>query len=96
MARETYVLRDGKLVTKAEAYAMAAGDRSGPFVISDSMDPIRSMADGRMYDSKSAYYRSVRAAGCEIVGNDTASLRHRPTELPRVAPDIARAIQQHS
>ena len=29
-------------------------------------------ADGRRYDSKSAYYAAVRASGCEIVGDDSS------------------------
>lgn len=29
-----------------------------------------SMADGLIYDSRSAYERGVRDAGCSIVGND--------------------------
>ena len=27
-------------------------------------------ADGKTYDSKSAYYKAVRAKGCEIIGNE--------------------------
>jgi hypothetical protein len=34
------------------------------------MNPIRSMADGQIYDSRSAYYASVKRAGCEVVGDD--------------------------
>ena len=42
------------------------GARSGlpcPMVIRDSMDDIQSMADGRIYDSKSALRRSYTAEG---------------------------------
>jgi hypothetical protein len=42
------------------------GARSGfpcPMVIRDSMDDIQSMADGRVYDSKSALRRSYTADG---------------------------------
>ena len=42
------------------------GARSGlpcPMVIRDSMDDIQSMADGRIYDSKSALRRSYTADG---------------------------------
>lgn len=90
MARETYVLRNGELVPKHLAAPLSPG--SGPFVISDTMEPIRSMADGKMYNSKSVYARSVKAAGCEIIGNDTVPRRR--TEMPPVREDIRRAIQQ--
>lgn len=43
-------------------------------VISDHLGEgvrgLQSMADGKMYDSKSEYYKAVKAAGCEVVGND--------------------------
>lgn len=39
-------------------------------VISDTMDPIKSMASGLMHDSKSTYYKEVKAKGYEIVGDD--------------------------
>lgn len=90
MARETYVLRNGELVLKHLAAPLPTS--GGPFVISDTMDPIRSQADGRMYDSKSAYERSVKAHGAEIVGNER--LGHRPPPMPSMREDIKRAIQQ--
>jgi hypothetical protein len=42
------------------------------------MDAIRSMASGRMFDSKSAYYADVKAAGCEIVGDDAGGFSGTP------------------
>jgi len=90
MAREVFVYRDGKLVPKGEAAPL----NRGPYVISDCMAPVRSMADGKMYDSKSTYSRAVRAAGCEIVGNE--KIERRPEPLPPIAPDISRAIDQLS
>jgi len=43
---------------------------NAPYVIEDSMKPIESQADGKMYDSKRAYYQSLRNQGYEIVGNE--------------------------
>lgn len=65
-------------------------------LIRDAMEPIQSMADGRFYDSRSAYYRSVKQAGCEIVGNDTAPLFREPeyVEAPGVEQAISDAIDQ--
>lgn len=48
-------------------------------VISDGMDPIRSMASGRMHDSKSAYRAELKALGCIEVGNDAAASRPADT-----------------
>lgn len=65
---------------------------AAPYVQSDSMEPIRSMADGRMYDSKSRYRRELRARGCYEVGNDR--LERRPTPLPPVRETLRQTIQQ--
>lgn len=34
------------------------------------MDPVKSMIDGRIYDSKTEYQRHVARNGCEVVGFD--------------------------
>ena len=41
-----------------------------PAVHPGGMPAIRSMADGRVYETKRNYYRSVARAGCEIIGFD--------------------------
>lgn len=56
---------------------------AGPIVMNDTMDAIRSEADGRMYDSKSSYRRALRAAGCVEVGNEPI---HETG--PRGIPDV--------
>jgi hypothetical protein len=92
MARETYVIRNGELIPKRLA---ARRPRLAPYVRTDGMDPVRSMADGRLYDSRSAYYASVRAAGCEIVGDERGACEHRPEPHDLgVAADIKTAIEQ--
>ncbi len=72
------------------------GQRSelpAPAIRPDGMGALLSHADGRFYDSKSAYYASIKAAGCEIVGNDTSAIRDRPTyEAPDA--DIERDVVQ--
>lgn len=66
-----------------------------PYIRTDGMEPIRSMADGRIYDSKSAYYGSVRAAGCEVVGDDKAPFDRRPEFTPEgVGADLSRAYDE--
>lgn len=43
-----------------------------PYVQKDDLGKgIRSQIDGKMYDSKSAYYKSVKNSGHVIVGNET-------------------------
>ena len=44
-----------------------------PSVISDDLGTkgVFNHADMKTYDSKSRYYGAVKAAGCEIMGNDT-------------------------
>lgn len=67
-----------------------------PAIRADGMSAIMNHADGRLYDSKSAYYRAVKDAGCEIIGND-ALPRERPVAEPDhkdIAGDVKTAIQQ--
>lgn len=90
MSRCTYVLRDGKLVPKHQAEPLNAG----PYIATDGMDPIRSMADGQMYDSKSTYRRSLKAHGCQELGNDRQE-RAAPTSVGNLKADIAQAMKQH-
>src|SRR5262245_57428079 len=47
-------------------------------VSGDSMPEIKSMVDGKRYDGKRAYARSVRRGGGEIVGYDKDWQRHIP------------------
>jgi len=73
----------------------------GPQVMSDYIDgpmgAIQNQVDGKMYDSKSQYYKAVKAAGCVVMGNDTPKEAKGPTanicekELGR---DIKQAIEQ--
>ncbi len=94
MTRTTYVLRGGELVDKRTAPPLNAR-APAPMVRPDGMGPLRSMADGRIYDSRSAYLASVRAAGCEIVGDERAPFERRPALEPgRAGADIKTAIEQ--
>jgi hypothetical protein len=52
-------------------------------IIGDHMDATKHMADGRTYDSKSAFRAATRAAGCVELGNDA------PVGAP--PPDVNRA-----
>lgn len=48
---------------------------SAPQLIRDHHEPFRSMADGQIYDSKSAYRQTLKARGLEEVGNDVGHLK---------------------
>ncbi len=66
----------------------AAGPRPGaPMVISDTIDGMMNPADGQRYDSKRAFYRAVRRAGCEVVGNERL-----PERRHEIAPGLGRDI----
>lgn len=59
------------------------------------MDAIMNHADGQMYDSRSAYYRAVKDAGCVIVEGDAPSPREpSPMSDNELAQDIKTAIEK--
>lgn len=92
MTRATYVIRNGELVDKHQAAPLHASS-DAPQVIRDGMDLTFNHATGLTYDSKRAYERDTRRAGCVIVGNERLPER-RPVELGGVGRDIKRAIEQ--
>lgn len=72
-----------------------ASDLAAPMLIRDGMAPIVSMADGKTYDSKRAYERGVRRAGCVIVGNEKAPFAGKREYAPKgVGDSIKQTIEQ--
>ena len=53
-----------------------------PMISTDTMAPVQSMLDGKIYDSKSALRLTYRAAGMVEIGNDPARLRPRTRPCP--------------
>ena len=96
MARTTYVYRDGKLIDRRDAPPLVRRFGSAPYVISDCMPALQSMADGRVYDSKSAHVRAAKAAGCEVIGNERQGSPARDYRPDGVGQDIKRAIEELS
>lgn len=97
MSRTVYVFRDGEWVDRDTARPLHAS-RPAHGVISDGMDAIQSMADGKMYDSKSNYYRDLKARGYEVVGNERPAFdKAQPREFQSqgVEQSIKRAMAQH-
>lgn len=67
-------------------------------VISDSMDAVRCMADGKMYESKSRMSAEHRARGYEEVGNDidaTLKLANQKPDRPKVTKaEVRQAVEK--
>ena len=57
---------------------MARADLPAPAVIADTMPPVQSMLDGKLYDSKAALRATYKAAGVTEVGNDSSVLDPKP------------------
>ena len=95
----------GELVPKGQFYARKYANvpRSSvacPYVVSDGIE-LQSMADGRTYTSKRAYYDSLKRTGHEIVaGMDPSSyVAKAPNDKQLeadIAADVKRAIQEVS
>ena len=79
-----------------QACAEHFGQRvQAPSIRPDGMDALRSMADGKMYDGRSAYYASVKRAGCEIVGDERVKPKTVDSLIPRnIGRDIKDSIDQ--
>lgn len=56
---------------------------AAPGFIRDSMEPVQSMLDGKMYDSKSALRATYKAAGVVEVGNDSSITDPKPFKKPK-------------
>ena len=67
--RTRYRFVNGTLV-EYEPHEGPPPPRRGPTIISDHHAPFRSMADGRTYESKSAYRRSLKENGFVELGNE--------------------------
>lgn len=68
------------------------GEDAGFYVQSDTVDGFRSMADGRMYDSKSQYRADLKARGLVEMGNDR--VEQRPAYKPPVRDSLRDAYHQ--
>lgn len=67
----------------------------GLSVIGDVLPDMWNPADGKRYSSKRAYQKAVRAAGCEIVGNENiASVERNRPVMSRAGGEIARVYDE--
>ena len=94
----TNALQDGTIesIKHEEVKATRSVQIIGDY-INGAGGSVKNMADGKVYDSKSAYYKAVKAAGCVVMGNDApkqakeAEYKINERELKQ---DIANSIQQ--
>lgn len=93
MSRGVFVLRDGKLVPKHLARPLHQKTESH-YVISDGMEPAKNHADGRVYDSKRAFSKATRRAGCVEVGNEVMKKADTDYSPPGLPQDIMRAMEE--
>ena len=69
---------DGECVYVREDYSPPErSELASPGLIRDHIEPFQSMADGKLYDSKSAYRRTLKEKGLVELGND-APLKSTP------------------
>lgn len=96
-ARRRWVMRNGKFVEVTPSRGInRAKPRPRVHLIGDTHEPFRSMADGKVYDSPSAYRRELKARGFEEVGNESIE----PTAPPAyndegLMEDVATAAAEH-
>jgi hypothetical protein len=93
----------GELVPSGQFYArkfsgVARSDVPCPRIVSDCIE-LQSMADGKTYTSKRAYYDSLKRSGHEIVGgmDPSSYVAKSPTYKQHeadIAADVRRAIQE--
>lgn len=91
MSRGVWVIRNGELIPRHLAPPLHVKHSSGPMVISDGMSDTWNPVDGKHYDGKSAYYKAVRDAGCEILGNEMPSASPRPS-MASPEQDVVNAL----
>jgi hypothetical protein len=100
--RERFVISDGALrpwpevASRRRARALASrSELPAPMIIRDELSGVVNPCDGKRYDSKSAYYRAVKEAGCVIVGNEAEKMMSAPRARSNVSRDeIAEAVQK--
>jgi hypothetical protein len=98
VSRGTFVIRNGELVEKGGPLDIrpvpARSHLPSPMLNMDSIGDLRSMADGKIYSSKSALRRGYKAAGVVEMGSDAPRSAPAPKRERITKDDIGRAIQK--
>ena len=77
MSRGVWIVRNGELIPKHLAPPLHPRFGEGPMVIGDGLPDVLNPVNGKIYDSKHAYERAVRDAGCHILGGEMPSASKR-------------------
>lgn len=85
------VYRDGKVVEKGSVprAPLLRSDLPCPYFISDTTEPLRSMADGKIYTSRAAMRQTYKAGGnpqgveYQEVGDDKAYVQGIQQNIPK-------------
>lgn len=100
MIRGTWIYIDGKLILKGSADdtrpRVSRSNFPSPYVVSDALPDLRSMADGKIYDSKSAMRREYKRRGLIELGNDAPTHTPEPRENLVTENDVYEAYQKVS
>lgn len=100
MARETFVMRDGKLVPKSQAAPLRPAGKPGnfpcPSIVRDEITPTRHPATGQIMTSLSEFRKVTKASGCVEVGNEQLPTRSAPPAVTQreMEATIAEAWEQ--
>lgn len=65
-----------------------------PMLIRDGMDPTLNHMDGKLYDSKRAFQKTVKAHGGEIIGNDRIATKPPTFNTAPAEADVKQAMQE--
>lgn len=65
-----------------------------PMIITDTMQPVKSMLDGKIYDSKSHLRSTYKAAGVIEVGNDRPPPKQRKSDRKGIRESLLKAKAQ--
>lgn len=91
------------LISAAEFYADKYAGREHsrstlpcPNIATDTMEPVQSMLDGKMYDSKANLRATYKAAGVTEVGNDSSVTNPKPYTPPAPDKKAVRASIEHA
>ncbi len=102
IGRYRAIYKDGKLLAEFEGDECIwlspdydppeRSDLSAPSLIRDYHEPFKSMADGHIYDSKSAYRRTLKEKGLTEVGND--AIPGKPFGAPAKSDDRKKLLHK--
>lgn len=86
---------DGRKIFRAKMRPLGIrSDLPCPMLIKDGMDPVKSMADGKIYDSKSALRAGYKAGGFVEMGNERPAPKKRTSDRKGIRESLLKAKAQ--